>query len=165
MFQEMLDEKIVFKSLFFQNIYDPNKDERRQKKQEREKAIKEATEAAIEERRRREAALEEGEELADHDIAHGAPVDGDSDEEDELYYGPPPIPLKLYVDKITSWFHPFDVSFVYFTRLDRGPIAEPANEEVLEGKMSSASCVAAIFWGNKNFTFFSSDAAPRLRGS
>ena len=63
----------------------------------------------------------------------------EEDEEDEMYFGPPPIPLKLYVDKITDWFHPFDVCFVYFTRLDRGPIPDPTSLEMCEIKMSAVS--------------------------
>ena len=63
----------------------------------------------------------------------------EEDEEDEMYFGPPPIPLKLYVDKITDWFHPFDVCFVYFTRLDRGPIPDPTSLEMCETKMSAVS--------------------------
>ena len=54
-----------------------------------------------------------------------------------MYYGPPPVPLKLYRDKITDWFHPFDLNFVYFTRLDRGPIGEPQSLDQLDVKMSS----------------------------
>ena len=46
MFRDMLDEKVVFKSLFFQNIYDPSKDERRLKKLEREAAQRKAQEEA-----------------------------------------------------------------------------------------------------------------------
>ena len=66
----------------------------------------------------------------------------DSEEEEDLmYYGPPPIPLKLYIDKITDWFHPFDVFFVYFTRLDRGPIGLPETLDVCDVKMGKV-CVA-----------------------
>ena len=138
MFQSLLDEKTVFKSLFFQNIYDPSKDERRIKKMEREAALKKAAEAAREERRQRTLALAEGGE-------GGVMLDEmeeelDSEEEEDLmYYGPPPIPLKLYVDKITDWFHPFDVHFVYFTRLDRGPIGEPQRLDTADNEMSTVS--------------------------
>jgi len=131
MFKELLDEKVVFKSLFFQNIYDPSKDERRLKRLERENQLKKAAEEAREERRRR--ALEKGEDVSDADLDQDS---SGEEEEDEMYYGPPPIPLKLFVDKLTEWFHPFDLCFVYFTRLDRGPIAEPSPEN-LEAKMSS----------------------------
>ena len=65
--------------------------------------------------------------------------DSEDEEEDLMYYGPPPIPLKLYIDKITDWFHPFDVYFVYFTRLDRGPISEPTSWDQCDTKMSSVS--------------------------
>ncbi len=134
MFQELLDEKVVFKSLFFQNIYDPSKDERRLKKMERETALKKAAEEEREERKRREMemAAEGGEEILDN-----YDDEEDSEEEDDLlYYGPPPIPLKLYTDKITDWFHPFDVHFVYFTRLDRGPISEPSSLQTTEQEMA-----------------------------
>lgn len=50
MFQELLDEKVVFKSLFFQNIYDPSKDERRIKKMERESQLRKQLEEEREER-------------------------------------------------------------------------------------------------------------------
>ena len=66
MFQEYLDEKKVFKSLFFQNIYDPAKDERRNKQLEREADLKRrADERArrAEERRRRIAEMAEGGEV------------------------------------------------------------------------------------------------------
>ena len=33
----------------------------------------------------------------------------------------------------------FDVCFVYFTRLDRGPISEPTSIEMSEAKMSTVS--------------------------
>ena len=61
----------------------------------------------------------------------------EEDEEDLMYYGPPPVPLKLYRDKITDWFHPFDLNFVYFTRLDRGPIGVPQSLDQMDLKMSS----------------------------
>lgn len=131
MFKELLDEKVVFKSLFFQNIYDPSKDERRLKRIERENQLKKAAEEAREERRRR--AMEKGEDVSDADLDHDSSAE---EEEDEMYYGPPPIPLKLFVDKLNEWFHPFDLCFVYFTRLDRGPIPEPSPEN-LEAKMST----------------------------
>ena len=158
MLQEYLDEKNVFKSLFFQNIYDPEKDERRLKRLERERQLQEAAEAAAEERLRRmaERGDEEGEE---------SPVPEEEEEdEEEMYFGPPPIPLKLYVDKITDWFHPFDVQFVYFTRLDRGPISEPQSDEAAESRMSSV-CNLLEFISHFDFTdFFQSlDADKRVR--
>ena len=143
LFQQLLDEKRVFKSLFFQNIYDPSKDERRIKKMEREAAIKKAKEAAEEEREERrrramelsEGALGDGEDMFEH-----LDEEEDSEEEEDLmYYGPPPIPLKLYIDKITDWFHPFDVYFIYFTRLDRGPIRLPENLDVCHENMSKVN--------------------------
>ena len=141
MFQQLLDEKRVFKSLFFQNIYDPSKDERRIKKQEREMAMKQAREAAEEEREeRRRRALEMSEgavgDTGEENFEQLLDEEEDSEEEEDLmYYGPPPIPLKLYIDKITDWFHPFDVFFVYFTRLDRGPIGLPETLDVCDVKM------------------------------
>ena len=36
-------------------------------------------------------------------------------------------------------FLQFDVCFVYFTRLDRGPISEPTSIEMSEAKMSAVS--------------------------
>ena len=140
LFQSLLDEKRVFKSLFFQNIYDPSKDERRIKKMERESAIKKAKEAAEEEREeRKRLALEtaEGALGEDLDLDQLQDEEEDSEEEEDLmYYGPPPIPLKLYIDKITDWFHPFDVYFIYFTRLDRGPIRLPDSLDVADANMS-----------------------------
>ena len=122
----------MFKSLFFQNIYDPEKDERRLKRLERERQLQEAAEAAAEERLRRMA--ERKEDGEDESTIHD---DEEEEDEDEFYYGPPPIPLKLYVDKISDWFHPFDVAFVFFTRLDRGPISEPQSEDMIESRMTS----------------------------
>ena len=107
---------------------------------EREAAIKKAKEAAEEEREERrrramelsEGALGDGEDMFEH-----LDEEEDSEEEEDLmYYGPPPIPLKLYIDKITDWFHPFDVYFIYFTRLDRGPIRLPENLDVCHENMS-----------------------------
>ena len=147
LFQQLLDEKRVFKSLFFQNIYDPSKDERRIKKMEREAAIKKAKEAAEEEREERrrramelsEGALGDGEDMFEH-----LDEEEDSEEEEDLmYYGPPPIPLKLYIDKITDWFHPFDVYFIYFTRLDRGPIRLPENLDVCNENMSKVRFICS----------------------
>ena len=60
MFQAFLDEKTVFKSLFFQNIYDPSKDERRLKKMEREATLKKQVEEEREERQRTAKILAEG---------------------------------------------------------------------------------------------------------
>ena len=140
LFQSLLDEKRVFKSLFFQNIYDPSKDERRIKKMERESAIKKAKEAAEEEREERKRLAMETAEGAlgeDLDLDQLQDEEEDSEEEEDLmYYGPPPIPLKLYIDKITDWFHPFDVYFIYFTRLDRGPIRLPDSLDVADANMS-----------------------------
>ena len=135
----MLDEKVVFKSLFFQNIYDPSKDERRLKKLEREAAQRKAAEEAEEEKRRRVLLLAEGAEGGEEILDDYDEEDEEEEEEDEdlMYYGPPPVPLKLYRDKITDWFHPFDLNFVYFTRLDRGPIGEPQSLDQLDIKMSS----------------------------
>lgn len=139
MFQDLLDEKVVFKSLFFQNIYDPSKDERRIKQMERETAQKKEAEEKREERKRRQ--IEMMAEGGDgEDILDEMPDESSTDEEEEedyLYYGPPPVPLKLYTDKITDWFHPFDVHFVYFTRLDRGPISEPSSLETCDQQMGS----------------------------
>ena len=137
LFQEYLDEKKVFKSLFFQNIYDPTTDERRIKQLEREAYLqRKADERAkrAEERRRRLAELAEG---GEEIIEQFDEEESSEEEEDELYFGPPPIPLKLFVDKITEWFHPFDVCFVYFTRLDRGPISEPSSIEHSDAHMST----------------------------
>ena len=87
-----------------------------------------------EERRRRLAELAEG---GEEIIEQFDEEESSEEEEDELYFGPPPIPLKLFVDKITEWFHPFDVCFVYFTRLDRGPISEPSSIEHSDAHMST----------------------------
>ena len=82
-----------------------------------------------------EGALGDGEDMFEH-----LDEEEDSEEEEDLmYYGPPPIPLKLYIDKITDWFHPFDVYFIYFTRLDRGPIRLPENLDVCHENMSKVN--------------------------
>ena len=83
MFRDMLDEKVVFKSLFFQNIYDPSKDERRLKKLEREAAQRKAVEEAQEERRRRALLLAEGAEGDGEEILEAYDED-EMDEEEEV---------------------------------------------------------------------------------
>ena len=92
LFQEYLDEKKVFKSPFFQNIYDPTKDERRIKQMEREADLKrraDERERRAEMRRRRLAELAEGgEEILDQLVDE---EESEEDEEDELYFGPPPV--------------------------------------------------------------------------
>lgn len=84
-----------------------------------------------------------GEDIIDPEIDEE--LEDSEEEEDLLYYGPPPIPLKLYNGKITDWFHPFDVHFVYFTRLDRGPIGEPASLETAEAEMSRVCYLKLLF--------------------
>ena len=54
-----------------------------------------------------------------HFFEGGLDVDVDEDQstdEDDIYTGPPPPILKMYVDKITDYIHPFDVNHVFFTR-------------------------------------------------
>ena len=84
MFRDMLDEKVVFKSLFFQNIYDPSKDERRLKKLEREAAQRKAAEEAQEERRRRALLLAEGSAEGDGEEILEAYDEDEMDEEEEV---------------------------------------------------------------------------------
>jgi len=36
----------------------------------------------------------------------------------------------VFSSKVTDKFHPFDVSFIYFTRLERGPIPVPQTAEL-----------------------------------
>ena len=110
---------------------------------EREAAIQKAKEAAEEEReerKRRALDMAEGG-LDGEDILEQLDEEDSEEEEDLMYYGPPPVPLKLYIDKITDWFHPFDVYFIYFTRLDRGPIRLPENLDVCNENMSKVTYI------------------------
>jgi hypothetical protein len=43
----------------------------------------------------------------------------------------------MYVDKITENIHPFDIKFVYFTRLNRGPVPKAPNKEEADDFLSS----------------------------
>ena len=105
LFQEYLDEKKVFKSLFFQNIYDPTKDERRIKQMEREADLKrraDERERRAEMRRRRLAELAEGgEEIVDQFVDE---EESEEDEEDELYFGPPPVSISSTITHILFLF-------------------------------------------------------------
>ena len=163
--QKYLDDKVVFKSLFFQDIYNEEDDMYRKRAQK----AKEAREARRERRRRREARRagreaagakgsksasrassaskagsedksdeekdgeekeedkEEEDDFSDDDDDADDDEESGSSEDEDIYTGPPPPILKMYVDKITEKIHPFDIKFVYFTRLDRGPIPEPPN--------------------------------------
>ena len=171
--QKYLDDKVVFKSLFFQNIYNEEEDMYR-KRALKAKQAKEARRARRARRAARRARIssrgsvgsksskaasnegkdsrkhsskgsddekdksgddtgEEGEDLDDDDFTDDDDDDKDSDSSDEdIYTGPPPPILKMYVDKITENIHPFDIKFVYFTRLDRGPIPEPPDKATVD---------------------------------
>ena len=99
-----------------------------------------------------EGALGDGEEIFDQ--LEDEDQEDSEEEEDLMYYGPPPIPLKLYIDKITDWFHPFDVYFIYFTRLDRGPIRLPESLDVADANMSKVKELVSLitrFGGNGGF--------------
>ena len=180
--QKYLDDKVVFKSLFFQNIYNEEQDLYR-KRALKAKQLKEARRARRARREARRARIgsrgslgsrsskggsdkggrksnnsksskddksengekrsgddtgEEGEDLDDDGLSDDEDDDKSSDSSDEdIYTGPPPPILKMFVDKITENIHPFDIKFVYFTRLDRGPVPEVPNKEEADGFLSS----------------------------
>ena len=84
--------------------------------------------------------LETGEdgELDDDDLSDEDDDKSSGSESDEdIYTGPPPPILKMYVDKITENIHPFDIKFVYFTRLDRGPVPEPPKNKDVDGFLNN----------------------------
>ena len=178
--QKYLNDKVVFKSLFFQNIYNEEQDlyrkralttKRLKEARRARRARREARRARIdsrgssnkEEREKEKRKLygkfaisskddksedgekrsggnsgEEGED-PDHDsLSDEEDDDSTSDSSDEdIYTGPPPPILKMYVDKITENIHPFDIKFVYFTRLNRGPVPEAPNKEEADDFLSS----------------------------
>ena len=92
---------------------------------------------------------ENGEKKSDDETGEDGELDDDdlSDEDDDkssgessdedIYTGPPPPILKMYVDKITESIHPFDIKFVYFTRLDRGPVPEPPKSKDVDTFLSN----------------------------
>ena len=182
--QKYLDDKVVFKSLFFQNIYNEEQDlyRKRALKAKQAKEARRARRARREARRARIGSRTEsvgskssktgsdkggrksntsksskdddqsdngdkksedgkdGEEDHEDDEAFSDDDEDDksSDSSDEdIYTGPPPPILKMYVDKITESIHPFDIKFVYYTRLDRGPVPEPPNKETADRFLSN----------------------------
>ena len=122
LFQEYLDEKKVFKSLFFQNIYDPTKDERRIKQMEREADLKrraDERERRAEMRRRRLAELAEGgEEIVDQFVDE---EESEEDEEDELYFGPPPVSIAIFVRLIM--LHAYKYTYFNLKEISSGLIS------------------------------------------
>ena len=183
--QKYLDDKVVFKSLFFEDIYNEEQDlyRKRALKAKQAKEARRARRARREARRARigsrgslgskssskaasekggrksnaskeskddnnddgekksdeETGEEGGDDLGDDDDFSDDDKDESSsdDSDEDIYTGPPPPILKMYVDKITENIHPFDIKFVYFTRLDRGPIPEPPNKENVDGFLSN----------------------------
>lgn len=63
----------------------------------------------------------------------------------------------MYISYFTVFtllfFLQFDVCFVYFTRLDRGPISEPTSIEMSEAKMSTVSLFEVFLKVQFNFAF------------
>ena len=170
--KKYMDDALVFKSMFFYNIYKEEDDiyrkrymqrkqrrQRRRARQQREASVGSRSSKGSKQSKssgksvnssatkvsKKSSGVETDEEDYDEDeeesvdkglMRRFSEEDDQSTDEEDIYTGPPPPILMMFIDKITDRVHPFDVNYVYFTRLERGAIPEPSDKNAMDGHFS-----------------------------